>query len=91
VAVAAYSLFTDLLLLLPFFPKNDITNDIVVNSLYGAVVLSIGYGLVYRAQGTSGGSDILARILNRWRGIPMTQSYLITDKLVILAAGLVFG
>jgi uncharacterized membrane-anchored protein YitT (DUF2179 family) len=91
VAVAAYSLFTDLLLLLPFFPKNDITNDIVVNSLYGAVVLSIGYGLVYRAQGTSGGSDILARILNRWRGIPMTQSYLITDTLVILVAGFVFG
>ena len=91
VAVAAYSLFTDLLLLLPFFPKNGITNDLVLNSLYGAVVSGIGYGLVYRAQGTSGGSDILARILNRWRGIPMTQSYLMTDTLVILAAGFVFG
>jgi uncharacterized membrane-anchored protein YitT (DUF2179 family) len=91
VAVVAYSLFTDLLLLLPFFPKNGITNDLVLNSLYGAVVTGIGYGLVYRAQGTSGGSDILARILNRWRGIPMTQSYLMTDMLVILAAGFVFG
>jgi len=91
VAVAAYSLFTDLLLLLPFFPKNGITNDLVLNSLYGAVASGIGYGLVYRAQGTSGGSDILARILNRWRGIPMTQSYLMTDTLVILAAGFVFG
>jgi uncharacterized membrane-anchored protein YitT (DUF2179 family) len=91
VAVVAYSLFTDLLLLLPFFPKNGITNDLVLNSLYGAVVTGIGYGLVYRAQGTSGGSDILARILNRWRGIPMTQSYLMTDMVVILAAGFVFG
>jgi len=91
IAVAAYSLFTDLLLLLPFFPKNGITDDLVLNSLYGAVVIGIGYGLVYRAQGTSGGSDILARILNRRRGIPMTQSYLITDTLVILAAGFVFG
>jgi uncharacterized membrane-anchored protein YitT (DUF2179 family) len=91
VAVAAYSLFTDLLLLLPFFPKHGITDDVVLNSLYGAVVLGIGYGLVYRAQGTSGGSDILARILNRWRGIPMTQSYLMTDTLVVLAAGFVFG
>jgi uncharacterized membrane-anchored protein YitT (DUF2179 family) len=63
----------------------------VLNSLYGAVVSGIGYGLVYRAQGTSGGSDILARILNRWRGIPMTQSYLMTDTLVILAAGFIFG
>ena len=91
VAVAAYSLATDLLLLLPFFSKNGITDDLVLNSLYGAVVIGIGYGLVYRGQGTSGGSDILARILNRRRGIPMTQSYLITDTLVILAAGFVFG
>jgi uncharacterized membrane-anchored protein YitT (DUF2179 family) len=90
-SVAAYSIFVDLLVLLPFFPKNGITNDLVLNSLYGAVVSGIGYGLVYRAQGTSGGSDILARILNRWRGIPMTQSYLMTDTLVILSAGFVFG
>jgi uncharacterized membrane-anchored protein YitT (DUF2179 family) len=91
VAVATYALFTDLLLLLPFFPKKGITDDVVLNTLYGAVVLGIGYGLVYRAQGTSGGSDILARILNHWRGIPMTQSYLMTDTLVIMAAGFVFG
>ncbi len=91
VAVLAYSIFTEAVLWLPFFPKDGITNDLVLNSLYGAVVSGIGYGLVYRAQGTSGGSDILARILNRWHGIPMTQSYLMTDTLVILAAGFVFG
>ena len=90
-AVLAYSLFTEAVLWLPFFPKDGITTDLVLNSLYGAVVSGIGYGLVYRGQGTSGGSDILARILNRWRGIPMTQSYLMTDTLVILAAGFVFG
>ncbi len=91
VAVLAYSIFTEAVLWLPFFPKDGITNDLVLNSLYGAVVSGIGYGLVYKAQGTSGGSDILARILNRWRGIPMTQSYLMTDTLVILSAGFVFG
>ena len=91
VAVAAYSFFADALLWLPFFPKQGITNDLVLNSLYGAVVSGFGYGLVYRGQGTSGGSDILARILNRWRGISMTQSYLMTDTLVILSAGFIFG
>ena len=91
VSVAAYSFFTDALLWLPFFPKTGITSDLVLNSLYGAVVSGIGYGLVYRGQGTSGGSDILARILNRWRGISMTQSYLMTDALVILGAGFIFG
>ena len=91
VAVVAYSFFVDALLWLPFFPKAGITNDLVLNSLYGAVVSGVGYGLVYRGQGTSGGSDILARILNRWRGISMTQSYLLTDTAVILAAGFIFG
>ncbi len=91
VAVLAFSFLTEAVLWLPFFPSNGLTDDLVLNSLYGAVVSGIGYGLVYRGQGTSGGSDILARILNRWRGISMTQSYLATDAVVILSAGFVFG
>ena len=91
VAVVTYSFFTEAVMWLPFFPANGLTHDLVLNSLYGAAVSGIGYGLVYRGQGTSGGSDILARILNRWRGVSMTQSYLLTDALVILAAGFVFG
>jgi uncharacterized membrane-anchored protein YitT (DUF2179 family) len=90
-AIATYAFFTDAVLWVSFFPRAGLTNDIVLNSLYGAVVSGVGYALVYRGQGTSGGSDILARILNYFRGIPMTQSYLMTDTLVILAAGFIFG
>ncbi len=96
-AIFTYSLLTDLLLNIPAFVEysqiliDDLSGDIFLNSLYGAVVSGIGYGLVYRARGTSGGSDILARILNNWRGISMTQSYLVVDTAVILAAGFVFG
>lgn len=99
VAILMYSVFTDLLPETPLFgPRgagsaliNDLQGDIFLNSLYGAVVSGIGYGLVYRARGTSGGSDVLARILNYYRGVPMTQSYLIVDTAVILGAGFVFG
>lgn len=98
-AIVTYSLFTDLLLELPMFGTNgtatmfinDLKGDIFLNSLYAAIVSGIGYGLVYRARGTSGGSDILARILNKWRGISITQSYLMVDTAVILSAGLIFG
>jgi uncharacterized membrane-anchored protein YitT (DUF2179 family) len=98
-AILTYSLFTDLLLRSPLFAPNgaatglinDLQGDIFLNSLYGAIFSGIGYGLVYRARGTSGGSDILARILNHYRSIPMTQSYLIVDAIVILGAGFVFG
>ena len=97
VAIFTYSLFTDLLVKIPLFNYyadiliKDLQGDIFLNSLYGAIVSGVGYGMVYRARGTSGGSDILARILNNWRGISMTQSYLIVDTLVILSAGFVFG
>ena len=98
-AIITYSLLTDLILKLPLFDEhgaatiliNDLQGDIFLNSLYGAIISGIGFGLVYRARGTSGGSDILARILNHYRGVSMTQSYLITDTLVILGAGFVFG
>jgi len=88
-AVISYSFFVDFLVL--FLPENGLTDDILLNSLYGAVVSGFGYGLVYRARGTSGGSDILARILNHWRGVSMSASYLMVDSAVILGAGLVFG
>ena len=90
-AILTLSFLTDALLWLPFFPRNGLTGDMVLNSLYGAVVAGIGYGLVYRGQGTSGGSDILVRILNHYRGIPITQGYLMTDATIILGAGFVFG
>ncbi|NCP86133.1 YitT family protein [bacterium] len=90
-AIVIYSFLTDALLWLPFFPRDGLTHDMVLNSLYGAVVAGIGYSLVYHGRGTSGGTDILARILNHYRGISMTQSYMLTDTIVILAAGFVFG
>ncbi|MBK9005890.1 MAG: YitT family protein [Anaerolineae bacterium] len=99
VAIATYSIFIDLLPNTLLFAEGgagaalirDLRGDVFLNTLYGAIVSGIGYGLVYRARGTSGGSDILARILNNWRGIPITQSYLFVDSAVILGAGFVFG
>lgn len=88
-AVIAISVFTDLLVF--FLPENGLTTDLVLNTLYGGVTSGIGYGLVYRGQGTSGGSDILARILNNWRGITISQSYLLTDSLIMFIGGLTYS
>jgi len=90
-AVAVFSLVTDLIPRLGLLPTNGITDDILLNALYGAIVSGAGYGLVYRARGTSGGSDVIARILTHYRGIPMSQSYLAVDAVVVLSAGFVFG
>jgi len=88
-AIFTFAIFTDALVLI--LPSQGITADILLNTLFGGVISGIGYGLVYRGGGTSGGSDILARILNNWRGISISQSYLLVDSVVILAAGLTFS
>src|SRR5689334_4159812 len=67
-AVVAYALLLDGLR--QFLPAG-LTQDPVLNSLYGGVIGGIGMGLVLRAQATSGGTDILARLLGQWRGIPL--------------------
>lgn len=89
IAIALFSFFTDFLVI--FLPVEGLTPDLVLNALFGGLISGVGFGLVYRGRGTSGGSDILARILNHWRGVPISQSYLITDALIIFLAGLAFS
>lgn len=88
-AVILFSILVDLPL--AWVPEHGLTTDPVLNALYGGVISGIGFGLVYRGRGTSGGTDILARILSHWRGIPISQSYLLTDALIIFLAGISFS
>lgn len=87
-AIVSFSFFTDFLVL--FIPPQGVTQDLVLDCLYGGILLGIGLGMVYRGQGTSGGSDILGRILNHRLGISISQAYLITDTLVVLGGGFAF-
>ena len=88
-SILLFALLTDLLVV--FIPPSGITADLVLNALYGGVTLGIGLGLVYKGGVTSGGSDILARILNHYRGLSVSQAYLLTDAAVVLASGFAFG
>jgi len=87
--VLLYSLGVDLLAGL--LPAEGITDDLMLNALYGGVVGGIGTGLVYRGRGTSGGTGIVGRVLQLRTGVPMSEVYMITDGAVVLVAGLVFG
>jgi uncharacterized membrane-anchored protein YitT (DUF2179 family) len=88
-AVITVSFFTDFLVLI--LPDKGLSSDLVLKTLYGGVISGIGYGLVYRGHGTSGGTDILVRIMNNWRSIPISQSYLMTDSLIMLLGGLAYS
>ena len=86
--VVLYSVLLDLgLLIIP----NGLTQNAMLNALYGGVIGGLGMGITFLGQGTGGGTDILARVLAKLRGIRLSQSYLITDALVILLGGFTFG
>jgi uncharacterized membrane-anchored protein YitT (DUF2179 family) len=58
---------------------------------YGGFLDGIGLGLVFRALGTTGGIDIIARFLQQWRGLRMGQSILILSALIFALAGWIYG
>ena len=88
-AVFFFSVFTDIIYY--FFPDPTLTGDLFLNTVFGAVIMGIGFGLVYLGSGTSGGSDIIGRILNQHLGISLSTSYLIFDTLPIILGAIFFG
>jgi len=88
-SVLLYNLGVDILA--RWLPAGGLTDDLVLNALYGGVVAGLGVGLVYRGGGTTGGTGIVGRVLQLKTGIPVSQIYVLVDGGVILIAGLVFG
>ncbi|EGG32171.1 YitT family protein [Paenibacillus sp. HGF5] len=58
-------------------------HDYILAALYAGVTLGAGLGIVFRFGGTTGGSDIIARIINRKFGFSMGQIILSLDILII--------
>jgi uncharacterized membrane-anchored protein YitT (DUF2179 family) len=92
-AAALFALFTDLFgwLLPQVFTPWPLTDDILLSAVYGGLVGGIGVGLVYRTGSTMGGTGIIGRVIQVRTGLPLSQSFIYTDGLILLAMGLVFG
>ncbi len=86
---AILSLMIDLLG--PLVPREGISGDRMLNALFGGLLGGVGLGLVFRAGATLGGTSTLALILQRRFGFPMSTTFLCTDVIIIIAAGLVYG
>ncbi|MFA6979659.1 MAG: YitT family protein [Ignavibacteriaceae bacterium] len=64
-------------------------NDFFFLILIGAVLLGLGLGIVFKFRGTTGGSDIVASIMQKRYGIRPGQAIFIIDIFVILIAGFI--
>ena len=67
------------------------SNDIMLGSIYGGVLIGIGLGLIFMVNGSTGGTDVVARILNRYFDIPLGRTMLILDVVILGIAAIFFG
>ncbi len=64
-------------------------NDFLFLILIGAFLLGIGLGIIFKAKGSTAGSDIIAAILQKRFGYKPGQAIMMIDFIVISAAGFV--
>ncbi len=80
------SVLIDLFALIPFA-----TPEPLIGGLYGGVLCGAGLGLVFMAGASTGGSDILVRLLKKkYRNLPIGSISMMFDAMVVLLTGLVF-
>lgn len=73
-----------------FLPLMDIGDDSLIIVTFGGLFLGIGFGLVIKYGGTSGGTDIPIKILNKKLKIPISLSIYSVDGFIILLGVIVF-
>ncbi len=63
----------------------------LIGALYGGVVCGLGLGVVFVSGTSTGGSDILVRLLKlKYRNVPIGQISMTFDVVVVVLTGLVF-
>ncbi len=73
----------------PYLPT--VTGEPLLYILYGGLLYGLGMGLVFRANATSGGTEIPAKLLEHFRGMRMANSLLAMDILILTLAAFFFG
>jgi uncharacterized membrane-anchored protein YitT (DUF2179 family) len=66
-----------------------VKGDALLSSIFGGVLLGLRIGLIFKAKATSGGSDIVALVINKYSKIPLGLLMIYIDSCIVLL-GLVF-
>jgi len=80
------SIFIDLFL---YFFK-PMTDNPLLASIYGGVLVGIGVGVVFKYWGSTGGTDLLSQLIYTYIGVSFGTSMLILDTSIVLLAAIVF-
>lgn len=71
--------------------QKPLLEDNIANLVIGAVSMGVGLALVFRQNASTGGTDVLAKIIEKHSTIGLSTAILIVDSIVILIAASVFG
>lgn len=86
ISTISMSAAIDLLVFLP-----SVTNDIMLSSIYGGVLSGIGFAMIFLGGATSGGSDLLAKIIIKFNRMSMGKMILIIDAIIVVMAAIVYN
>lgn len=88
---ASFCLSGSLLILDKFVHVGAITNNLLLASIFGTLLSGVGMGIIFNQNASTGGTDIIAKILNKFFHIDIGKSLLLVDFLVTLLAGATLG
>ena len=66
-----------------FIPVFDIQGDLFIAVIFGGALLGLGFGIVLKFGGTSGGTDIPVKILNKKLKLPLSFSIYLIDGIIV--------
>ena len=78
-----------LLLVTRFFPSYEI--DPILAAVYGGIIGGIGIGLMFRNGGSSGGTDAIALIAEKYFHVKVSMAVMMMDVVTVLAGLFIYG
>ncbi len=69
----------------------NLSDDLLLTCIIGAVIIGVGQGIVVRQQATTGGTDIVAMLLQKFAGIKFSTAIFLADGFVVLSGLVVIG
>lgn len=74
------------------FPLNQpLTNDMMLELVFSIIFPAVGSAIVFNRNASTGGTDIVAKILSKFTNLNIGKTLLITDFFIAVGAGAVFG
>jgi Uncharacterized conserved protein len=72
----------------PLIANSDV--DPLLSSIFGGILIGFGLGLIFKSKATSGGSDIIAMILEKYTKMPLGQLLMTVDSIIVIFGLAVF-